>query len=110
MKDITWYRDNGTEPDAIYLYDPNKHFLAYRIDGTEFGDKVTSICVAYNAWKGDLTFTLPQNMPGKKWYRVADTAGWMENQGNGKDPGQEELMADNGYSVKARSVLLLIER
>ena len=35
LKDITWYRDDGQEADAGYLDAADRHFLAYRIDGTE---------------------------------------------------------------------------
>jgi glycogen operon protein len=110
LKDITWLRDDGVEADPSYFDDPDKHFLAYRVDGTEGGDPVSSVYVAYNGWSGDVTTRLPTNLPGKKWFRAADTAAWMEEQDNFENPGGEELMDGATYRLNPRSVLLLIER
>lgn len=110
LKDLTWYRDNGQEPDGDYFDNPNNHFLAYRIDGTEFGDGVGSIYVGYNGWSGDVNVTLPANAPDKTWHRVGDTAAWMEGDGNFKDPGSEDPLPNSPYDMKGRSVLLLIEK
>jgi isoamylase len=66
--------------------------------------------VAYNGWSDRVTATLPANLPGKRWYRVADTAGWMESRDNFNAPGQEELFAGASYTLADRSVLLLIEQ
>ena len=88
----------------------SNHFLAYRLDGTEFGDSATSIYVAYNGWSGDVTAVLPANVPGKRWFRAADTDQWMEAQDNFKSAGDEELLDNLIYRVNPRSVLVLIEK
>ncbi len=110
LKDITWLRDDGREADAAYLDNPDNHFLAYRIDGSEFGDGVQSIYVAYNGWKDDVSAKLPANLGGNHWHRVGDTAAWMEDQDNFKGPGQEERLDGDTYTLHGRSVLLLIEK
>jgi isoamylase len=112
LKDITWLRNDGVEADPSYLNNPNNHFLAYRINCTESaaGDSVVSIYVAYNGWSDWVTATLPANLPGKRWYRVADTAGWMESRDNFNAPGREELLTSSSYALAGRSVLLLIEQ
>ncbi|MDQ3336674.1 MAG: isoamylase [Myxococcota bacterium] len=110
VKDITWYRDNGAEADGAYMDNPSMHFLAYRIDGTELGDSAKSIYVAYNAWSGQVTATLPALPSGRSWYRVADTAAWMESRGNAVNAGQEERMGNATYDLAGRSVLVLIEK
>lgn len=110
LKDIAWLRNNGAEADGAYMDDPNKHFLAYRIDGTELGDSVSSIYVAYNGWSGDVETILPTNQPGKRWYRAADTDEWMEDEDNFEHPGEEDLLDSSIYKVNSRSVLVLIER
>jgi isoamylase len=111
LKDITWLQNNGQEADTSYMTNPNNHFLAYRIDGTEVsGESAASIYVAYNGWSDWVTATLPANLPGKQWYRVADTAAWMESRDNFNAPGQEELLTSANYALAARSVLLLIEK
>jgi hypothetical protein len=45
-----------------------------------------------------------------KWYRVADTAAWMENMDNFNAAGTEELLTGATYSLAGRSVLLLMEK
>jgi len=49
----------------VYWDDRDKHFLAFRLDGSEFADPATSIYFAYNGWKGSVTATLPSNLSGK---------------------------------------------
>ena len=50
LKDLTWYFDSGAEVDQTYFQNPDNHFLAYRLDGSEFGDPAISVYVAYNGW------------------------------------------------------------
>jgi isoamylase len=109
LKDITWLKDSGEEATEDYLNNPDNHFLAYRIDGTELGDSVQSLYIAYNGWRGSVTATLPRNLSGKRWLRVCDTADWMENQDNFKSPGQEDLLTAQDYTLAGRSVLILVE-
>jgi isoamylase len=110
LKDIIWLTDGGGEASGAYMGDPNMHFLAFRIDGAPAGDPAASIYVAYNGWSGPVDATLPATRPGKSWYRVGDTAPWMESRGNFTDPGQEDLLGVTTYTLAGRSLLLLIER
>jgi glycogen operon protein len=112
LKDVTWYRDDGQEADAGYLDANDRHFLAYRIDGTEAKEKdpAQSIYVAYNSWWQPITVTLPDPLPGKAWYRAGDTAAWMETDNNFRDAGKEDRLDARTYGMKGRSLLILIER
>ena len=110
LKDVTWLTDRGVEPDGAYFEDPDKHFLAYRLDGTEAGDQAASVYIAYNGWKEPLTATLPPNLPGKRWFRVCDTAAWMESRDNFNAPADVEPMPGNTYGMHGRTVLVLIEK
>jgi isoamylase len=110
IKDVTWYRDDGGEADGGYLDDGTKHFLAYRLDGSEAGDGAASIYVAYNGWSGEVMATLPVPRAGKAWHRVADTAAWHEADANIAAPGSESRLDGPTYTLHGRSVLLLIER
>lgn len=110
LKDIIWINDQGVEADGSYMSNPDNHFLAYRLDGSEGDDSVTSIYVAYNGWSSSVTIKLPANLSDKRWYRVGDTATWMESRDNFNNPGQEELMDGDSYLLAGRSVLLLIEK
>lgn len=113
LKDLTWLNSDGKDIVAEqpgYFDDANQHFLGYRIDGSEYSDSVQSLCVLYNGWKDPVTATLPHNIAGKKWYRVADTAVWMENMDNFHASGAEELLTGTTYGLAGRSVLLLVEK
>jgi glycogen operon protein len=112
LKDIAWLTDSGQEADANYLTSANNHFLAFRLNGQAAvaGEASASIYIAYNGWSGAVIATLPNNLPGKNWYRVADTAAWMEGRDNITAVGQEDLLAGNTYSLAGRSLLLLIEK
>jgi glycogen operon protein len=109
-KDITWLRDNGAEADGGYMDNADNHFIAYRLDGTELGDSASSLYVAYNGWSGHVTATLPANAAGKRWFRVADTDRWMEDQDNFEAPGNEEQLDASTYELNPRSILLLMEK
>jgi len=110
LKDLTWYFDSGAEVDQAYFADPNNHFLAYRLDGTEAGDTVVSVYVAYNGWSDAITSTIPAPLTGNNWYVVADTSSAAEPWGNIHAAGQEVILSGNTYIVNGRSVVLMIER
>ncbi|MEA3211355.1 MAG: isoamylase [Chthoniobacter sp.] len=110
LKDIIWLTTAGQEADPGYMSNPDNHFLGFRIDGTEEGDSVSSIYVAYNGWSEKLPVHLPVNLGGKQWFRVCDTAAWMEGRDNFVAPGAEEPMASGDYEVNGRSILVLVER
>jgi isoamylase len=110
LKDVTWYRETGAEPDGGYFDNPSNHFLSYRFDGTEANDPAASIYIGFNGWKDKVRATLPPNQPGKSWYRVADTDNFLESENNIREPGKEDRLTDPSYGINGRSILLLIER
>jgi glycogen operon protein len=110
LKDLTWLKNDANEVDQTYFANPDNHFLAYRIDGSEFGDSVTSLYIAYNGWVAPVLTTLPANLPGKNWFQVADSSAAAESWGNIHPLGQETLLPGVQYSVAGRSLLLLIEK
>jgi len=107
---LVWFTPAGATPDGAYWGNTNNHALAWRIDGTEFGD--TGIYVAYNGWSGDVTFNLPAPTPGKQWYRVTDTSTWAEGPNQVANPGAEAFIggASTSYLLRARGLLLLIAK
>lgn len=109
LKDLTWYFDSGAEVDQTYFANPNNHFLAYRLDGSEFGDPAASVYVAYNGWSDAITANLPAPLPGNSWFLVADTSSAAESWGNIYAAGQELPLGGSSYTVQSRSVVLLIE-
>jgi glycogen operon protein len=108
LKDVTWIRDDGREADAGYLQDNQNHFIAFRLDGTEAADPSASIFVAYNGYSADIAATLPANLPGKRWYLVADTAAALEEDDNLATPSQPPVGIT--YKTTARSVSIFVEQ
>ncbi len=87
LKDITWYRDDANEPDNNYWNAPDRYFLAYRIDGSEFQDPAPSIYVAYNGWSGDQdyparTHNRPHLVPLGRYERLDGRPGELQGRGD----------------------------
>jgi glycogen operon protein len=112
MEQLRWFKPDGNVPDGAYWSDPNNHAIAWRIDGTEFGDSASAIYVAYNGWSGNVTFTLPWPGSGKAWYRVTDTCNWAEGPNQVATPGSEAFIGGEWvtYGVCGRGLILLIAR
>jgi glycogen operon protein len=107
---VTWYLASAAEADDEYFTNPGNHFLAYRIDGTEFDDPAASIYVAYNGWIHPVVATLPLNLPDKRWHLVADASAAAEAWGNRYAAGQEVKLDGQHYELAGRSLVLLIEK
>jgi isoamylase len=112
MEQLRWFTPAGTVPDGAYWNSASNHAIAYRIDGTEFGDPASAIYVAYNGWSGDVTFTLPWPGAGRSWYRVTDTSTWAEGPNQVASPGSEAFIGGEwtGYTLRARGVLVLVAK
>ncbi|WP_224364606.1 isoamylase [Hyalangium versicolor] len=112
MEQHRWFKPDGNVPDSAYFENGDNHAIAFRVDGTEFGDTASAIYVAYNGWSGSVNFVLPWPGNGKRWYRVTDTCTWAEGPNQVASPGSE---ADVGaefanYGVCGRGLLLLIAK
>lgn len=112
MEQLRWFKPDGGVADAAYFDNSANHAIAWRIDGTEFGDSASAIYVAHNAWSGAVNFTLPWPGTGKTWYRVTDTCTWAEGASQVRAPGAEDLIGGEytNYSVCGRGTLLLIAK
>ena len=112
MEQHRWFKPDGQVPEAGYFSDPANHAIAWRIDGTEFGDPVSAIYVAYNGWSGDVNFTLPWPGNGKSWHRVTDTSTWAEGPNQVALPGSESFIGGESstYALEPRAVLVLIAK
>jgi isoamylase len=112
MEQLRWFKPDGAQADAAYFSNASNHALAWRIDGSEFGDSASAIYVAYNGWSGNVNFTLPWPGAGKLWYRVMDNATWNEGANTVTAPGAEAFIGGENtiYGVQGRSVLLLIAK
>jgi isoamylase len=112
LEQLRWFTPAGVPPDAGYWGDTNNHALAWRYDGTEFGDSASAIYVAYNGWSGQVNFTLPWPGPNKTWYRVTDTCNWAEGPSQVALPGFEAFIGGEytQYGVCGRGLILLIAK
>lgn len=109
LKDVTWLKDNGQEADGNYLNAPYNNFLGCRIDGTEYSDSAASIYTVINKGETEIKMTMPENLQGKKWYLVADTADDADVKDNFANVG-EELEIGNKYISSPRSTMIFIEK
>lgn len=109
LADLTWYDDTGAPASGAYFDDPTRHFLGWRLDGTEVGDDADSIYIAYNGWSGTIPITLPPNLPGRTWRRAGDTQSGLEGESNFHAAGSEPAVGP-GYTLGARSIAVFIER
>ena len=112
MEQLRWFKPDGNVPDATYWNSASNHAIAWRIDGTEFGDGASAIYVAYNGWSASVTFTLPWPGTGKAWYRVTDTSNWAEGANQVVTPGSETFIGGEWttYGLGPRAVLVLIAK
>jgi isoamylase len=112
MEQHRWFKPDGQQMDAAYFGDSNNHSMAWRIDGTEFGDPAAAIYVAYNGWSGDVDFTLPWPGNDRRWYRVTDTCNWAEGPDQVRTPGNEDLIGGESvtYGLCGRGTLVLIAK
>jgi len=109
---VLWYRPDGGNADSTYFTNPDNHAIAWTIDGTAFQDPNSSLYIAYNAWSGNVTFTLPSPGGDKSWYRAMDTSPFLEAAGSMVAPGTEEKIGGAGatYDLGARAVVVLIAK
>ncbi len=112
MEQLRWFKPDGGVADSAYFSSTSNHAIAWRIDGTEFGDTASAIYVAYNGWSGNVNFTLPWPGTGKQWYRVTDTATWNEGANTVVSPGSETLIGGEYtvYGLQGRSLMVLIAK
>jgi glycogen operon protein len=107
---LQWFTPAGVAPDSAYWTNPNNHALAWRLDGTAFGDPAAAAYVAYNGWSGDVSFTLPAPPAGRQWFRVTDTSTWAEGPDQVRQPGAEDPLDGTPYLLHGRAVLLLVAK
>jgi glycogen operon protein len=112
MEQLRWFKPDGGVADAAYFNDAANHAIAWRIDGSEFGDSASAIYVAHNAWSAQVNFTLPWPGAGKTWYRVTDTCSWAEGAAQVQAAGTEVFVGgeNTGYGLCGRGTLLLIAK
>lgn len=112
MEQMRWFMPDGQVADSNYFSSDSNHAIAYRIDGSEFGDAASSLYVAYNGWSGEVNFTLPWPGVNKNWYRVMDTSSWNEGSDTMVAPGRETYLGGENtvYGLKGRAMLLLIAK
>ncbi len=112
MEQLRWFKPDGGVADTAYFTNASNHAIAWRVDGSEFGDSASAIYVAYNGWSGSVNFSLPWPGAGKNWYRVTDTATWNDGPNAVALPGSETYIGGEwtSYGMQGRSLLVLIAK
>jgi hypothetical protein len=79
-------------------------------DGPENESAARSIVVVWNRSDTFWQVTLPAAAEDARWYRVVDTATWLEGSGNSHATGDWAAMPGGTYGTHARSMVVLVER
>jgi isoamylase len=133
IKDIQWHGAAYKDEKTVFDNRLNR-VIAWRLDGSRSETKAATdgndFYIAANHGFEDMDFQLPPNTPGKKWYRVADTAAWAQTSkditNNIETAGQEDGITDGTwtdtkantfagnasykYKVGKRSMIILMEK
>jgi glycogen operon protein len=96
-EDVSWHGVDG----PVDLGHDSRRF-GYSLRGGSVGDD--DLCVMNNAHWEDCAFTVPEGAVSK-WLRVVDTA--RPSPDDIVAPGAEPLLASAGYTVRARSIVVL---
>jgi glycogen operon protein len=96
-----WYDAGGAPASQAFLADATQPVLAWRA-----GD----VYVAYDRGPSAVSATLPSPGAGLAWYRVADTAAWMEPEANFVAPGGEQRVPGASYGLASRSLAIFIAK
>ncbi len=96
--DVSWY---GVEKD-VDLSD-SSHTLAFCVHGGALRDG--DVYVMINAYWENLDFTIQEGQPGE-WKRVVDTS--LATPFDFAAPGSEPKLTSATYTLKARSVVVLL--
>ncbi len=100
---VSWRDASGAVASDAYLGDATRPVLGWQLHGDD------PIYVVYNRGATAIQITLP-SPPAAAWYRVADTAAWMEGEANVAVPGTEHRMQQSKYDLAGRSLAVFIAR
>ena len=98
--DVRWHGVTA-DPDESY----NSHTLAFLLRGGRLQD--ADIYAMINCYWEDLAFTVQEGR-ADEWLRVVDTS--LDSPKDILEPGGEEPIASLRYTVRARSVVVLVHR
>jgi isoamylase len=97
---VSWFQPSGGVADSNYFTNPDNHAIGWEIQGAPFGDPAAAIYLAYNAWSGPVSFTIPAAGPGKSWTLAVDSSQGVAS----------PATIDQTYSVNGRSVIALVAK
>ena len=97
-EDVVWY---GADGPADLSYESRS--LAYSLHGASEGDD--DLYVIINTYWEDMDFAVQEGAPGQ-WQRVVDTS--LPSPDDIAEPGQGACLDELKYTVKARSVVVLV--
>ncbi len=101
----TFYDATGAPASSTYMADATQPIVAWWID-----EPSSALFVLYNRGTAKVTVTLPAAPSGKAWYRVANTAAFLETSNNIAPVGSEQLVTTPTYDLDSRALALLIAK
>ena len=118
VPDIAWYDQTGSPPAEGFWDDAYAPIIGWRIDADEalaqprstLADETRSILVYWNRGEEQLRVPLPTPQEGHSWWRMADTAAWLEGDANSHAFDNPPEMPAPHYDLHGGSVGIWIER
>ena len=107
---FSFYDADASFPSRDYWESSESPMFGWRMDGDESGSGDPSVYVAWNRSADTVRVTLPETPADTDWYRVADTAAWLEADANSHPLGSEPQMGGAHYDMHPQSILILVER
>lgn len=111
--DIAWLNAGGAAFSGGAWDDPGERYLAWMLDGDETlpAPDAAAPAAIYAGWNRGTALrdvTLPEPPAGTRWFRVADTAAWLESEGNSHPADARTMLVDPHYGVHGQSLLVLV--
>jgi glycogen operon protein len=108
IPDISWFNERGETPD----WDTIGLCLALRMDGSKadiLADRDDNdFFIMFNGGEAPAAFVVCEPLDGKKWVRAVDTG--LPSPDDILPPGNEAPLYSSNYTVRERSVVVLISR
>ena len=98
-----WIDAAGQPATSTYMNDATQPILGWLLGGTS-----DPIYAAYNRGIAQVTITLPDAGGALAWYRVANTASFLEAQSNFVAAGTETAVTSPQYALDARALVLFV--
>ncbi len=101
---VQWLTPWGTTADTGYLDDGGNTFIAWMVDGEEYGDPAKSLWFGYQAGAAPITAAMPAAPAGTQWYPLFDSC---DPDVHGPDSAEPQPMIGKDIKLCPDSLVVL---